>query len=492
MARDSLFKNRLRNIILMISSQLLLTLFVGYWLVSQFDGEKDKLRKDIRDAYYAANYDMMDIKIYECIVLPIIQNPDSIHPETICFENIELEDAHKKMVVNDILEFLKTNEEIPTKLQNHYSSEYPRENKEENFQLALNTLRSIVHRRGLTGYYHYPAIQVQKYHLPYNKAYFKELYQKRLDKKGIKVTSVWFDAKNEIEPDPETIYVDRYNYNTKDHELALLVEDFIWYLLKVILPQIIFAFVLLSLTAFALIFTYRGYLKQMRLNILRSDFINNITHELKIPVATAKVALEALRSFGLKADAQTTEEYLEMVSKEMNRLDSLTTRVLEHAKMEKQPQNTNMDMLDLNLFAKDMARSMNLINQSRGIQVKLVLSKDPLLAKIDEVYVEGVIKNLMDNSIKYGGDNVSIQLELWQENGRACIAVSDNGPGIPKEYLNKVFDKFFRVPKGDQHNVKGYGLGLSFAHLVMQQHNGSIKAENLKGGGCKFTLRFPV
>jgi signal transduction histidine kinase len=109
---------------------------------------------------------------------------------------------------------------------------------------------------------------------------------------------------------------------------------------------------------------------------------------------------------------------------------------------------------------------------------------------IDQVYIEGVIRNLIDNSIKYGGEGVNIKVKLWQNENQVFISIEDNGPGIAKEYIDKVFDQFFRVPIGNQHNVKGFGLGLSFAALVMQQHNGKISVENLKEKGCRFTLKF--
>jgi K+-sensing histidine kinase KdpD len=99
---------------------------------------------------------------------------------------------------------------------------------------------------------------------------------------------------------------------------------------------------------------------------------------------------------------------------------------------------------------------------------------------------------LIENSKKYGGNDVSIIVKLWQNGLNVYISVIDNGPGIPKEYLTKIFDRFFRVPTGNQHNVKGFGLGLSFAALVMKQHNGSISANNLSDSGCEIKLKFPA
>ncbi|MFC2118945.1 sensor histidine kinase, partial [Bacteroidota bacterium] len=110
---------------------------------------------------------------------------------------------------------------------------------------------------------------------------------------------------------------------------------------------------------------------------------------------------------------------------------------------------------------------------------------------INKLYVQGVLINLIDNSLKYGSENINIKIGLAQNSSDIYVTVSDNGPGIPEKYISKVFDKFFRVPSDNKHNVKGYGLGLSFAHMVMKQHNGSIELKNLPEGGCSFKLCFP-
>ncbi|HMG14656.1 MAG TPA: ATP-binding protein [Saprospiraceae bacterium] len=102
-----------------------------------------------------------------------------------------------------------------------------------------------------------------------------------------------------------------------------------------------------------------------------------------------------------------------------------------------------------------------------------------------------MIINLLDNSLKYAIDTPEILITIYEEDNKIKLSVIDNGPGIPAEYLNKVFEKFFRVPSGDRHDIKGYGLGLSYSYKIMQQHKGSITVENLKDAGCKFTLSFP-
>jgi two-component system phosphate regulon sensor histidine kinase PhoR len=110
----------------------------------------------------------------------------------------------------------------------------------------------------------------------------------------------------------------------------------------------------------------------------------------------------------------------------------------------------------------------------------------------DPVYVEGVITNLIDNGMKYAGDSPEINIKLTSTSEGIFVSVRDNGPGIPKEYQQLIFEKFFRVTSGNRHEVKGYGLGLNFCRQVMQQHGGSISQQNITGGGCEFILHFPT
>jgi signal transduction histidine kinase len=416
---------------------------------------------------------------------------DTTQIDSIQFDHVVLRPGSKERMIKEVITFLNNHDDIIPKLDEYLCGEYPPSKKDETIINLYGDLMNIFHRSGIRVNYTEHQNRNNSNCIPFDRYYFFDLLTAKFRSEGIDM-EMYFVEDEHISIDKNEIFLERYDFEKKEYEMGIIFSRYEGYLTMEILPQITFAFVLLCVTAFALIFTYRGYIKQVRLNVLRSDFINNITHELKIPVATAKAALEALRSFGMKADAKITEEYLEMVSKEMSRLDSLTSKVLEHAKMEGQRNNLKLVETDLTAFSESITKSMNVLLNSIGADVSFVSPQTPVMVHIDKVYVEGVIKNLMDNSVKYAGDNVTIQLVLWQDENNAYISVNDNGPGIPKEYVSKVFDKFFRVPNGDKHNVKGYGLGLSFAYLVMQQHHGSIKAENLKDGGCRFTLRFPL
>jgi signal transduction histidine kinase len=272
---------------------------------------------------------------------------------------------------------------------------------------------------------------------------------------------------------------------------ALRVQHITPYLLGQLWPQILFVLLLLGISASALIIAYRSLLKQVTLNSLRNDFIANISHELKTPVSTVKLALEALQKFDLKQDPKVSDEYLHMASRETDRLEGLVARVLQHQALEDEESLMNQEYCDLNLLMASAAKAMAIPIRENQASVELNESPTPCMVQADPLYLEGIIMNLLDNSLKYAGPKPRIQLIARCDDGLKRLVVKDHGPGIPEEFKNQVFDKFFRIPSGDRHNVKGYGLGLNFAAQVMAKLGGSISFRNPVEGGCEFVLEFP-
>jgi len=271
----------------------------------------------------------------------------------------------------------------------------------------------------------------------------------------------------------------------------LQVEHFRAYLIQGIFPQILFALVLLLLSASAFVFTYRSLLRQQALNKLRDDFIGNISHELKTPVSTVKIALEALQTYDMQKDPKVAGEYLEMADKELKRLENLVGKVLDHQMLDKPSLVLEKEPCDLGEITRSVAHTLEILIRERGAQLTIEEEEGPCTVPADRVYVEGMIMNLLDNSLKYTGDHPEISVHIVCEAKCIKLSVTDNGPGIPEEYRNQIFEKFFRLPDGNRHNVKGYGLGLNFASQVMTQLGGSISFSNLPEGGCRFTLEFP-
>lgn len=263
------------------------------------------------------------------------------------------------------------------------------------------------------------------------------------------------------------------------------------YLISKIAYPILFAFILLLLTAISFWFAFRNLKNEMQLNALKSNLIGNISHELKTPVSTVKIAIEALQHPNFKNDENKTREYLKMAHLEVNRLELLIDKIMTTAELETDNAMLTLQQDDLKKIIQKLLDSMQIVFAHHHANATLHATDQDYMVGIDALHFEGVLKNLLDNSLKYGNENPVITISLHQNEQEVLVWVSDNGPGIPDEYADRVFDKFFRIPTGNKHPVKGYGLGLSYAALVMQQHHGKIEVKNnTPDPGCTFILHF--
>ena len=236
----------------------------------------------------------------------------------------------------------------------------------------------------------------------------------------------------------------------------------------------------------------RNLLRQQKLTELKNDFISNITHELKTPLATVSVAIEAMKNFNALDNPERAKEYLDISGNELQRLSLLVDKVLRISMFEKKEIELKQEWFDIRALADEIVASMRLQFEKYQAKVSVESPVAPMNVYADKMHMTSVLYNLLDNALKYSKENPSIQVKLAEEPGYWTLIVTDNGTGIPAEYKDKVFDKFFRVPTGDKHNVKGYGLGLSYVAHVVQRHNGNISIESQPGIGSEFIVKIPV
>ena len=263
------------------------------------------------------------------------------------------------------------------------------------------------------------------------------------------------------------------------------------FLMRKIAPQILLSLLLVAFTAISFLFLYRNLLAQRRLTLMKNDFISNITHELKTPIATVNVAIEALRNFDALQSPERTKEYLDISASELQRLSLLVDKVLKLSMFENKDIELQKTHFNLKELVEEVMHSMRLQFQKNKATVSFKTAGEPFMIHADRLHITSVIYNLLDNALKYGGNKPEIKVELAATPQEFKFRVEDNGIGISPEYANKVFEKFFRVPSGDHHNIKGYGLGLSYAAHVVQQHGGSIAVESQPGKGSAFTIKLP-
>jgi two-component system phosphate regulon sensor histidine kinase PhoR len=258
---------------------------------------------------------------------------------------------------------------------------------------------------------------------------------------------------------------------------------------KLKLP-VLFSLLLVGITIASFVLLYRNMMKQRRLAELKNEFISNITHELKTPIATVGVAIEALKSFNAIHDPKRTEEYLDISQNELQRLNLLVDKVLKLSMFEKKEVELKYELLNLKDVVDEVMASMRLqIEKYRAI-VSLNVEGDCTL-QADRLHLLSVVFNLLDNALKYGSENPVIRINLEEQENNIVLQVADNGIGIPAGYKDKVFDKFFRIPHGDTHNAKGYGLGLSYAAHVVKKHKGTITVESETDKGTTFIITLP-
>lgn len=263
------------------------------------------------------------------------------------------------------------------------------------------------------------------------------------------------------------------------------------YLFLQISPQLIFSLALTVLTTAAFLMMYRSMRSQQRLMELKNDFISNITHELKTPVTTVSVALEALKNFKGLENPQTTKEYLDIAQSELNRLTLLTDKVLKTAVFDHRGLNFEQEQVDLHKTVDQILHSMKLIFDKQKAQVTFEKKGDSFTIRGGSVHITNVIYNLLDNALKYSGGEPQISIQLEENDNQVILKVADKGIGISAEYKKKIFEKFFRVPTGDVHNIKGYGLGLSYVESVVRSHRGLIDVVSRPGEGSVFTISLP-
>lgn len=247
----------------------------------------------------------------------------------------------------------------------------------------------------------------------------------------------------------------------------------------------------LLLIAIGYAFYYLLYLlrKEKKLSQIKNDFISNITHELKTPVATVSGAIESLTHFDGLADAERTKRYLGIARQELDRLSSLIQEVMQTSLYDQAGLQLKWEQVNLGQMVQEVVAAQQLAN-SASLQVELSLPDQPVWVMADKLHLYNALNNVLDNAVKYGGRQVRLLLE--QTGTWVSLRITDNGHGIPEKYLPHIFEKFFRVPQGNRHTVKGYGLGLYYVKQVMEAHNGQCAVNSNRQQGTTFILNLPA
>lgn len=268
------------------------------------------------------------------------------------------------------------------------------------------------------------------------------------------------------------------------HQNSIVFKEIGWFILGAII------FTIIITTAFFL--TIRTLLRQKKLSEIKSDFINNMTHEFKTPLATISLAVDALKNEKVIADKDKSNYFTGIIKEENKRMNKQVETILQAALLDKQEVQLNLKKLSAHALISTALNNMTLPIEQKGGQLisHLNASKDMIMA--DEVHFTNFVNNLLDNAVKYSKENPEIKLTTSNTGSNFKIKIDDNGIGMNKETLNRIFEKFYRAHTGNVHNVKGFGLGLSYVKTMVDAHHGTIKAESTLGKGSSFIITIPL
>ena len=268
------------------------------------------------------------------------------------------------------------------------------------------------------------------------------------------------------------------------------MNSYIFSSVRFMIPSIIFTMVLLVTFIFTIVIIFR----QKKYSEIKNDFINNMTHELKTPIASISLAAQMMNDKGLVKSPKMIEHLGGVITDETKRLRFLVEKVLQMSMYDSKKAVLKKKYVDLNEMVETIAHSFTLRVEHTGGKVYTEIDAIDSKMYVDEMHFQNVIFNLLDNAVKYAKADqpLNVYLRTWNTNDHLYLTIRDTGQGIKKENLKKIFEKFYRVHTGNLHNVKGFGLGLAYVKRMIDLHEGEIKVDSEYGKGSKFTIILPV
>lgn len=288
-------------------------------------------------------------------------------------------------------------------------------------------------------------------------------------------------------PSPKAV---RYDYEFNRHRsqrYQLIIEPISAIVWKQMTGILVTSLVILVILGFSFWFLIRTLLKQKTLDEMKSDFTNNITHELKTPIAVAYAANDALLNFNQAEEKSKRDQYLRISQEQLQRLSGLVEQILSMS-MERRktfrlhPEEINLKELIIPLMEQHQLKA------DKPVHIQLEMEPETLTIVADRTHFGNIISNLIDNAVKYSKEQAELTISCRQTGKTVIISVTDRGTGIPLDKQKHVFDKFYRIPTGNLHNVKGYGLGLFYVKSMVEKHGGTITVKSEPGKGSTFTI----
>lgn len=281
--------------------------------------------------------------------------------------------------------------------------------------------------------------------------------------------------------------LDEFTYNySPDNSLSYRakVTPVTRHILSQMMGVIVTIFLLMATFAAAFWYLFRTVSRLRTLEEMKDDFVSNMTHELKTPISIAYSANDALLNYDTANDSEKKEAYLTIAMKQLKRLGELVENILAMSMERRKTMTLKPEKIDLATFIGEIAEAQRL-RGDKDIDIKVEATESPVVTA-DKSHLANVLNNLIDNSIKYSGDSVAININISADG----MEVADNGIGIPSKSLPYIFDKFYRVPHGNRQDVRGYGIGLYYVKQILEKMGWSISVKSQDGHGTVFTIKF--
>ena len=297
------------------------------------------------------------------------------------------------------------------------------------------------------------------------------------------------------EPDEDQVYSQTLFPGSNTHYYLYVYfptkGDYIYNSVRFLIPSLAFTLILMIVFIYTVILAFR----QKRLTEMKSDFINNMTHEFKTPISTISLAGQMLGDASVTKSPTMLKHLSEVITDESKRLRFQVEKVLQMSMFDKQQPNLKATDIDINSLVEQVVHTFKLKVEKYGGSLQMDLEATDPIVYADEMHLTNVLFNLLDNAVKYKRDDEDLHLHISTRNkgdDKLLVRIADNGIGIKKEHLKRIFEKFYRVPTGNRHDVKGFGLGLAYVYKIITQFKGTISVESEPGKGTAFTITLPL
>jgi two-component system phosphate regulon sensor histidine kinase PhoR len=339
-----------------------------------------------------------------------------------------------------------------------------------------NKIRQALEKYGLNDLDFEFAIADKKGNIEMKSKKFEDVYSDEINTLQARITVIPADIMEPTGPF-ETIIIVAPNIR------YYLLRSLLWVIVGVVL------FIIVVLAAFFI--TIRSLMTQRKLVEIKRDFINNMTHELKTPLATISLAVDALKSTKVNTDPKSVDYFSNIIKEENIRMNKHVETILQAAQLDKRENELNKQEVELHDLILGVVDSFKLQLEGKPSNVQTILEANPSSIKVDEEHLLHVLSNLIDNAIKYSKSEIDIIIQTKTLNNKTCIRIIDKGIGMDANARKHIFEKFYRAHSGNVHDVKGYGLGMSYVKWVIDSHKGQITVNSEIGLGTTIEIILP-